>query len=128
MPKSATHGKLAGVNVSSPQPASVSVDADLRAIEEVATAREALRAEIKKRIVGQHELIDHVLVALLCRGHCLLVGVPGLGKTLLISALAEVLGMRFGRIQFTPDLMPSDITGTEILEEDRSSGQRSFRF
>jgi MoxR-like ATPase len=104
------------------------VDADLRAIEEVAHARAALRREIGHRIIGQHALIDHVLIALLCRGHCLLVGVPGLGKTLLVSTLAEALALRFGRIQFTPDLMPSDITGTEILEEDRASGQRSFRF
>ncbi len=104
------------------------VDADLRAIGEVAAAREALRREIGRRIVGQQGLIDHILVALLCRGHCLFVGVPGLGKTLLISTLAEALDMRFGRIQFTPDLMPSDITGTEVLEEERGSGQRSFRF
>jgi MoxR-like ATPase len=106
----------------------VTVDADLRAIEEIAQTRAALRREIGRRIVGQVELVDHVLVALLCRGHCLLVGVPGLGKTLLVSTLAEVLALRFGRIQFTPDLMPSDITGTDILEEDRGSGQRSFRF
>jgi MoxR-like ATPase len=104
------------------------VDADLRAIEEVAAARNALRREIGRRIVGQHELIDHVLVALLCRGHCLLVGVPGLGKTLLVSTLAEALALDFGRIQFTPDLMPSDITGTEILEEERGSHTRTFKF
>ena len=108
--------------------ATTDVDADLRAIKEVAEAREALRREIGRRIIGQHALIDHVLIALLCRGHCLLVGVPGLGKTLLISTLAETLALAFGRIQFTPDLMPSDITGTEILEEDRTTGQRSFRF
>ncbi len=103
------------------------VDADMRAIREVAEARAALHRELGRRIVGQLALIDHVLVALLCRGHCLLVGVPGLGKTLLVSTLAEALGLGFGRIQFTPDLMPSDITGTEILEEDRATGQRSFR-
>jgi MoxR-like ATPase len=104
------------------------IDADLRAIEEIAQARAALRREIGHRIIGQQGLIDHVLIALLCRGHCLLVGVPGLGKTLMVATLAEALALRFGRVQFTPDLMPSDITGTEILEEDRASGQRSFRF
>jgi len=115
------------VTPATPSPAS-DLDADLRAIEEVAAARGALRAELGKRIVGQAELIDHVLIALLCRGHCLLVGVPGLGKTLIVATLAEALAMRFGRVQFTPDLMPSDITGTEIIEEDRASGQRAFRF
>ena len=104
------------------------VELDLNAIRQVAETRAALQRELSRRIIGQRELIDHILVALLCRGHCLFVGVPGLGKTLLISTLAEALALKFGRIQFTPDLMPSDITGTEILEEDRSSGQRSFRF
>ncbi len=104
------------------------LDADLAAIRAVAEVRAALRRELGRRIIGQLDLIDHVLVALLCRGHCLLVGVPGLGKTLLVSTLAEALAMRFGRVQFTPDLMPSDITGTEVLDEDRASGQRRFRF
>jgi MoxR-like ATPase len=101
---------------------------DLHAIGQVAESRKALQQELSKRIIGQQHLIDHILIALLCRGHCLFVGVPGLGKTLLISSLAEALDLRFGRIQFTPDLMPSDITGTEVLEEDRSTGQRVFRF
>jgi MoxR-like ATPase len=78
-----------------------------------------LRSEIKKRIYGQDEIIDQVLVALFSRGHCLLIGVPGLAKTLLVNTIAEVLGLQYKRIQFTPDLMPSDIIGTEILDKDR---------
>jgi MoxR-like ATPase len=88
----------------------------------------ALRAEIAKRIVGQDTVVEHLLIALLARGHCLLVGVPGLAKTLLIRTLAEVLDLKFSRIQFTPDLMPSDITGTEIIEEDTSGGTKAFKF
>src|SRR5688500_16088078 len=84
--------------------------------------------EIEKRIVGQRGVIDHLLTALFARGHCLFVGVPGLAKTMLISTLAETLNLSFQRIQFTPDLMPSDITGTDILEEDQATGRRSFRF
>ena len=86
------------------------------------------RTEIAKVIVGQEEIIDQVLVCLLARGHGLLVGVPGLAKTLLIRTLADVLDLRFSRIQFTPDLMPSDITGTEIIEEDQTTGKRTFKF
>jgi MoxR-like ATPase len=89
---------------------------------------QALRKEIAKVIVGQQRVVEHLLIALLARGHCLLVGVPGLAKTLLIRTLAEVLDLRFSRIQFTPDLMPSDITGTEIIEENKASGARTFRF
>jgi MoxR-like ATPase len=103
-------------------------DADLRAVEEIASARREIAREIEKRIVGQSSVIDHLLTALFARGHCLFVGVPGLAKTLLISTLAETLNLRFQRIQFTPDLMPSDITGTEVLEEDHSTGKRFFRF
>jgi len=103
-------------------------DADLRAVEEIAAARREIAREIEKRIVGQSAVIDHLLTALFARGHCLFVGVPGLAKTLLISTLAETLNLRFQRIQFTPDLMPSDITGTEVLEEDHSTGKRFFRF
>ncbi len=88
----------------------------------------ALKAELAKVIVGQEDVIDQLLIALLCGGHALLVGVPGLAKTLLISTLAKTLGLSFNRIQFTPDLMPSDITGTEVIEEDRQSGQRKLRF
>jgi MoxR-like ATPase len=94
----------------------------------MAEARRAILAEIAKRIVGQEAVIDHLLIALFARGHCLFVGVPGLAKTLLIQTLSEVLALSFGRIQFTPDLMPSDITGTDVLEEDRATGRRAFRF
>jgi MoxR-like ATPase len=102
--------------------------ADLKAVEELAQAREQIRAEIAKVIIGQEEVIDQMLIALFCRGHCLFVGVPGLAKTLLVSTLANVLNLQFNRIQFTPDLMPADITGTEVLEEDRTTGKRFFRF
>lgn len=100
----------------------------VEAVEEVARQRQAILGEIKKVIVGQDQVIEELLIALLARGHCLLVGVPGLAKTLLISTLGQVLDLRFNRIQFTPDLMPSDITGTDILEEDPDSGRRRYRF
>ncbi|MFQ5569031.1 MAG: AAA family ATPase [Rhodothermales bacterium] len=87
-----------------------------------------LRAEIAKVIIGQEDIIKHVVVCLLARGHVLLIGVPGLAKTLLIRTLSQALDLRFNRIQFTPDLMPSDITGTEIIEEDQTTGKRSFKF
>ena len=103
-------------------------DADLRAIEELHEARRMLLGELEKRIVGQREVVDALLVALFARGHCLFVGVPGLAKTLLISTVADVLDLSFNRIQFTPDLMPSDITGTDVLEEDHTTGRRTFRF
>ena len=102
--------------------------ADLRAVEALARARSAIVEQIEKRVVGQREVVEHLLIALFSRGHCLFVGVPGLAKTLLISTLAEVLNLTFNRVQFTPDLMPSDITGTDILEEDRATGHREFRF
>ena len=85
------------------------------------------RSEIEKRIIGQRRVIEQLLVALFARGHTLFVGVPGLAKTLLISTLAETLNLSFQRIQFTPDLMPADITGTEVLEEDHTTGRRIFR-
>ncbi len=87
-----------------------------------------LREEIGKVIVGQEDIIQQVFISLICRGHVLLVGVPGLAKTLLIHTLANALDLRFNRIQFTPDLMPGDITGTEIIEEDAASGRRRFKF
>ena len=102
--------------------------ADLRAVEALARARSAIVEQIEKRVVGQREVVEHLLIALFSRGHCLFVGVPGLAKTLLISTLAEVLNLTFNRVQFTPDLMPSDITGTDILEEDKATGRRDFRF
>ena len=101
---------------------------DLRAVEELHEARRMLLGEIEKRIVGQKEVVDALLVALFARGHCLFVGVPGLAKTLLISTVADVLDLSFNRIQFTPDLMPSDISGTDVLEEDHTTGKRTFRF
>jgi len=100
----------------------------IAAVVEVAQQRQAIVQEIKKVIVGQDKVIEDLLIALLARGHCLLVGVPGLAKTLLISTLANVLHLRFNRIQFTPDLMPSDITGTDILEEDPETRHRHYRF
>lgn len=101
---------------------------DAQAAALLAQMRSSLFKEIGKRIVGQEDVIDHLLIALFARGHCLFVGVPGLAKTLLIQTLAEVLDLSFGRIQFTPDLMPSDITGSDVLEEDRTTGRRVFRF
>lgn len=101
---------------------------DVEAAEELKVSYDALRREIGKVIIGQEGVIEQLLIALLARGHCLLVGVPGLAKTLLIRTLAQVLDLKFSRIQFTPDLMPSDITGTEIIEERPSSGTKSFRF
>lgn len=98
------------------------------ALVKLAEAYNKINQEIKKVIIGQQEIIDQLLITLFSRGHCLIVGVPGLAKTLLISTLAQVLDLKFSRIQFTPDLMPSDITGTEIIEEDISSGKKSFRF
>lgn len=101
---------------------------DLQAVENLKAAHQRLRNEIGKVIVGQTEVVDQLLTALLSNGHCLLVGVPGLAKTLLVSTVARVLDLKFSRVQFTPDLMPSDITGTEILEEDHTTGKRMFRF
>ena len=101
---------------------------DVKAVSELSKAYSDIRAEIAKVIVGQDQVIEHLLIALLSRGHCLLIGVPGLAKTLLIKTLSEALDLKFSRIQFTPDLMPSDITGTEIIEENVGTGQKSFKF
>ncbi|MFQ6092029.1 MAG: AAA family ATPase [bacterium] len=101
---------------------------DLETIQRLKTARDNIVREIRKVIVGQDQIIDELMIALLASGHCLIIGVPGLAKTLLISTLAEVLNLKFSRIQFTPDLMPSDITGTEIIEEDVSTGRKAFKF
>ena len=87
-----------------------------------------LKKEIGKIIVGQHEAINEILISLLAGGHCLLEGVPGLAKTLMVSTLAKTLDMKFKRVQFTPDLMPGDIIGTEILEEDHETGKKFFKF
>jgi len=97
-------------------------------VEKLQKAYHEMKAELGKVIVGQEAVIEELLIALFCRGHALLVGVPGLAKTLLISTLARTLGLSFSRIQFTPDLMPADITGTEVIEEDKSTGQRVLRF
>ena len=101
---------------------------DVQAVADLVAARRRLEAEIGKVVIGQHGIVEGLLVALLAGGHCLLVGVPGLAKTLLIRTLAQALDLSFGRIQFTPDLMPSDITGTEVLEEDQETGHKAFRF
>ena len=102
--------------------------AESSAIRKLADAREKISEQLSKVIVGQHQVIEELLISLFSRGHCLLEGVPGLAKTLLISTLARSLDLSFSRIQFTPDLMPADITGTEILEENRSTGSRERRF
>lgn len=101
---------------------------DVELVEQLKDSVQNIKKEIAKVIIGQDEAINNLLVSLLARGHCMLVGVPGLAKTLLIRTLAEVLDLKFSRIQFTPDLMPSDITGTEIIEEDNVTKKRSFRF
>ena len=102
--------------------------ADLEGTERLRTACDRLRRQLARVIVGQEEVIDQLLIALLANGHCILEGVPGLAKTLMISSLAKCLALSFNRIQFTPDLMPSDITGTEVIQEDRMTGGRDFRF
>ncbi len=99
---------------------------DIETVEKLETARSKLIKEIKERIVGQDEVINQILISLLAQGHCILLGVPGLAKTLIVNTLAEALSLSFSRIQFTPDLMPADITGTEIV--DSIDGRRSFRF
>ena len=101
---------------------------DLAAIQRLNHAFKTLKAEMGKVIVGQDAVVDQLLTAIFARGHCLLVGVPGLAKTLMISTLARSLSLGFNRIQFTPDLMPSDITGTEVIQEDKATGARQFRF
>ena len=101
---------------------------DLAVLEELAKARQSFFSEVGKVVIGQQEILDHILIALLARGHSLIVGVPGLAKTLIIKTLSDVLDLSFKRIQFTPDLMPSDITGTELIDVDQNTGQRSFRF
>jgi len=111
-----------------PIPVKPSPETDLHAVQELHEARRMLLGEIGKRIVGQQDVVDSLLISLFARGHCLFVGVPGLAKTLLISTVADVLDLSFNRIQFTPDLMPSDITGTDVLEEDHTTGRRTFRF
>ncbi|GIW94302.1 MAG: ATPase AAA [Pirellulaceae bacterium] len=101
---------------------------DLEAIQTLQQAYERVVAEVAKVIVGQRQIVEQLMVAMFARGHCLLIGVPGLAKTLLVRTLANTLSLDFNRIQFTPDLMPADITGTEVIQEDRATGSREYRF
>ncbi len=103
-------------------------DDDVQSVQKLNEAYHRLVAELGRVIVGQQQVIEELLIAMFARGHCLLVGVPGLAKTLLIRTLADTLSLKFSRIQFTPDLMPSDITGTEVIQEDKASGVRQFKF
>jgi MoxR-like ATPase len=101
---------------------------DVQVLESLKSAHAAVRRELSKVIVGQDEVIEQLLIAIFAQGHCLLEGVPGLAKTLMVSTLARSLKLQFSRIQFTPDLMPSDITGTEVIQENRATGERGFKF
>jgi len=101
---------------------------DLAELDELRAAHQQIRGQIARQIIGQDEVVDQLLIAVFARGHCILEGVPGLAKTLMVHSLAQSLSLEFNRIQFTPDLMPSDITGTEVLYEDRASGARELRF
>jgi MoxR-like ATPase len=101
---------------------------DEQAVRQIQQAREKIHEEIGKLIIGQKEIIDHLLISMFSGGHCLVVGVPGLAKTLIVSTLSTILDLEFSRIQFTPDLMPSDITGTDIIQEDPATGSRGFQF
>jgi len=107
---------------------STNADRDVELLQRLAEARTRLLDQVRLRIVGQDEVLRGILTAIVSGGHALLMGVPGLGKTLMVSTIADALDLGFSRIQFTPDLMPSDITGTEIIEEDTATGKRSFRF
>jgi MoxR-like ATPase len=120
-------GKEKPVSIAASKPRYIPAD-PVKAVEAMAVARERMLEEIGKIIVGQKEIIDQVLTAFFARGHCLLMGVPGLAKTLLVNTLSETMKLDFNRIQFTPDLMPTDITGTNILEEDPATGRRIFKF
>ncbi|HNJ72602.1 MAG TPA: AAA family ATPase, partial [bacterium] len=101
---------------------------DTDAIARLRQSRSAIEAEVAKAIVGQRAIVEQLTIALFARGHCLLVGIPGLAKTLLINTIARALDLKFNRIQFTPDLMPSDIVGTEVIEENMTTGSKQFRF
>ena len=102
--------------------------ADIELLENLVSSKNKIKDEVAKVIVGQDSIIENLIITLLCRGHCLLIGVPGLAKTLMISTISKALDLSFSRIQFTPDLMPSDIIGTEVMEEHPETGQRRFRF
>lgn len=116
------------VTPAAPAPSRRDDERDLALLDELGAARRALVAQIGRRIVGQRDTVDNLLAALLAGGHALLVGVPGLAKTLLVQTVAQALDLAYSRVQFTPDLMPSDITGTELLEEDQATGRRVFTF
>jgi MoxR-like ATPase len=103
-------------------------DDDLASVERLRSAYKSIRDEMSKVIVGQEQVLEQLLICIFSRGHCLLIGVPGLAKTLMVSTLARTLSLSFSRIQFTPDLMPSDITGTEVIQEDKTTGERRFQF
>src|SRR2546421_12227823 len=118
---------LASTPAPLPRPSSP-VSGDVELLERLAAARRDLLTQVGQRIVGQRDVLDGILTAVFAGGHALLVGVPGLAKTMMVQTVAETLDLKFARIQFTPDLMPSDITGTEIIEEDVASGKRGFRF
>src|SRR5256885_13583981 len=102
-------------------------ESDVHMLETLRSAHKQMRAEIGKVIVGQEAVLDQLLMAIFCRSHALLVGVPGLAKTLMVSTLAQALHLQFKRIQFTPDLMPSDITGTAVIQDDQVTRQRAFK-
>jgi MoxR-like ATPase len=111
-----------------PVDAQTAREKEAQAIRGLATAYKRMQEEIRKVIIGQTDVIDELLIAMFSRGHCLLVGVPGLAKTLLVSTISRILQLSFRRIQFTPDLMPSDITGTDVLQDDPETGRRTFQF
>ncbi len=120
--------QVEAAEVTPQEPPSEATEEDLKAVEDLADAYGSVRQELGKVIVGQEDVIDQVLIAIFTRTHALLMGVPGLAKTLLISSLAKTLHLGFKRIQFTPDLMPSDITGTEVMYQDQATGERSTKF
>ncbi|HVW00846.1 MAG TPA: AAA family ATPase, partial [Planctomycetaceae bacterium] len=105
-----------------------SPQADLAGLNRLKQAHFKLREEIARIVVGQDQVVEQLMIGIFARGHCILEGVPGLAKTLKVSTLADCLSLKFNRIQFTPDLMPSDITGTEVLQEDRSTGERHLKY
>ncbi len=100
---------------------------DLEAVEQLNQAYEQLTQEVNRVIIGQQQVVEELMISLLSGGHCLLVGVPGLAKTLIVHTLADTLNLTFNRVQFTPDLMPADITGTDVIQEDKSTGDRDFK-
>src|SRR6185437_2537851 len=125
--KKRTSGMETNIGLVKPQATDLGAS-EMAAVEKLQQGYHNLKTELGKVIVGQEAVIEELLIALFCKGHALLVGVPGLAKTLMISTLAKTLGLSFNRVQFTPDLMPSDITGTDVIEEDKTTGGRSMRF